>query len=578
MKNKAIAGLLYEIAELLTLNNESIFRIRAYERAAQTLDTMAESVDVVAREGRLRDIAGIGESIAEKIEEYLASGKIAYHEELAARFPQGLLEMMAVPGVGPKKARALFDRLHISSVPELEAAAGAGKIRTLAGFGKKSEDNILKSIATQKQSAGRMLLSEALALSKEIMAQCSGIAGVSRMDAAGSLRRYRETIGDVDILCAATESGRKKAIERFTSLAGVERVLAAGPEKSSVVFEGGVQADMRVIEPASYGAALQYFTGSKAHNVTLRTLAKRKGFTINEYGIFRIGEKAPVAAKTEEEVYAALGLDWIAPELREDTGEIEAAATGALPRLVELKDIKGDVHVHSTYSDGKNSIEEMAAEAQRRGYEWIIITDHSQSLKIARGLSVETMRKKLKEIERLNARYTDFRILCGTEIDILSHGNLDYPRSVLEELDFVLASIHTGFKQDEETITGRVTKALENKFTHCLGHPTGRLIGKRPAYALNMERVLDTARRAGKMIEINSFPERLDLADVYCRKAKELRVKLAIGTDAHTTGHLGFMELGISVARRGWLEKNDIINTLSYKELMEYLKKRREHL
>lgn len=574
MRNKEVAEALYEIGELLSLSGESVFRIRAYERAAQVIETLSEAIEDVAREDKLKDEPGIGESIAEKIKEYLDTGKIPYLEDLKKKFPQGLIEMMSVPGLGPKKAKLIFDNLKISDITELEKAAQGGQIRSLPGFGKKTEDSILKGINFKKTSAGRILLSEALPMAREIIAQLSKNKNVLRIDPAGSLRRYRETIGDIDILCAVDKDNWDSVIKDFTNLPEVERVLASGETKVSIVTKRGIQVDLRVIEPESYGAALQYFTGSKEHNVELRTLARRKGLTINEYGIFEIEKKEkPLAAKTEEEVYAAMGLAWIPPEMRENRGEIDAAAKNKIPKLLELKDIKGDVHVHSHYSDGHNSIEEMAEAAMRLGYEWIIITDHSQSLKIAHGLSVDTLRKKIKEIEKFNSAHKNFKVLCGVEIDILEHGNLDYPKSVLEDLDFVIASIHTGFKQPEEKITARIIRALENPFTNSIAHPTGRLLNARGPYAVNMEKVLKSARDNNKMLEINAFPERLDLNDINCRHAKEMGIKLAIGTDAHLVNHLSFMELGVAVARRAWLEKVDVINTMSYNELTSYLQK-----
>jgi DNA polymerase (family X) len=574
LKNKELSGLFTEIAELLELDNENIFKIRAYLRASQIIASLPDPVEELAAKGKLEEIPGIGKGIAEKINEFLADGKIIYLEELKKKFPQGLLDIMSVPGMGPKKARALFDKLKINGLGALEKAAGAGKIRALPGFGAKTEENILKGITQKKQYGGRILLNEALGISRELTAELKKNKDVIQASHAGSLRRYKETIGDIDLLCSVKPGAEETVIEYFTKLPAVTRVLAKGGTKASVVNDSGIQVDLRVVENESFGAALQYFTGSKEHNVALRGFARDKGLTINEYGVYKLSnKKKALAGKTEEDVYASLGLPYIEPTLREDRGEIDAALKGKLPKVVRLKDIKGDTHVHSKYSDGSDTIAELADRARAAGLEWIVVTDHSQSLKIARGLDLRTLRKKIGEIKKLNSKLSGFRIFCGTEADILGDGSIDYPDDVLEELDFVIASIHSGFKQSEEQITSRILSALENKHVDCIGHLTGRLLNEREPYAVNIEKVLEAARKHGKLLEINANPERLDLYDIYCRKAKEMGIKLVIGTDSHSAAQFAHMELGVAVAQRGWLEKQDVANTLAADEFLANLSK-----
>ncbi|MHB9154766.1 MAG: DNA polymerase/3'-5' exonuclease PolX, partial [Endomicrobiales bacterium] len=491
MKNKELAKIFLEISELLSLKNESLFRIKAYERASQAIESLPEPIEEVVEKGGLRKIRGIGTSIADKIKEYLEKGKVSYLEELRRDFPRGLLDIMTVPGMGPRKAQHLYNELHVTNISELEKAARQGKIRELRGFGKKTEENILKGIALKVRSKGRILLLEAMLISREIISALRASKSIRQISPAGSLRRYRETVGDVDILCTVDKGRETQVIEQFTQLPLVRRVLAAGSTKATVITTSDVQVDVRVLDQSSYGAGLLYFTGSKEHNIVLRGMAREKGLTISEYGVFRIGKKErPIAGKTEEEVYAMLGLPYIPAPLRENRGEIEAAREGTLPKLVQRKDIRGDIHVHSRYSDGSNTLEEMAQKARSMGYEWIVSTDHSQSLKIAHGLSVATLKEKLAEIRRFNRKSKDLQILCGVELDIMPDGSLDYPETILKELDFVLASVHSAFKQPEKQITSRIVRALQNPLVTCIGHPTGRLLNKREPYAVNVEKVL----------------------------------------------------------------------------------------
>jgi len=572
MKNKETAEALYQISELLTLKNENVFKIRAYERASEIVSALPEPIEDIDSQNALTDISGIGQGIAEKISEYLKTGTIPYLEDLKKCFPDGLFEIMKLQGMGPKKAKALFDKLKVKDLASLKKAAEDGKVRVIEGFGKKSEENILKSLALREKFAGRVLLNEAIAVSKEVIGNLSKLNYIKQISPAGSLRRFRETIGDIDILCTVHKGKEKEVVEYFTKLPFVSRVTASGPTKGSIITSSGIQVDLRVVNELQYGSALQYFTGSKEHNIAIRGLARDMGLTVNEYGVFKVGkENKPIASITEEDVYKSLKLDYIPPELRENRGEIEAAKNGKLPKLIELSQIKGDTHCHSKYSDGSDSLEDIVLKAQERGYEWIVSTDHSRSLKVARGLEIPVLKKKIKEIERINSKLSGFRLLCGTEVDILSDGSIDYPDDILKELDFVIASVHTGFTQNESQITSRVIKALENPYVHCIGHLTGRLLNSREPYAIDVDKVIAAAKQHNKFLELNAFPDRLDLNDVYCKKAKDIGVKIAIGTDSHSVEHLGYMELGVSTAKRGWLEKNDIINTLSYDKLKKLL-------
>lgn len=573
MKNKEVAQLLYEIAELLSLLEENPFRIRAYERAAQTIEALPQPIEELATKDELQKIPGIGEGIAEKITEYLSTGSLKYAEDLKKKIPEGLLEIISIPGMGPKKAKVIYEKLGVANIQELEKAARTHQLASLPGFGTKSEENILRGIDLKRQGSGRVLLFTALMTAKSIIENLSKLPQVKQIASAGSLRRGKETVRDIDILCTATQT--KPVMDTFVNMEQVQEKLAQGETKSTVILEGGIQCDLRVVEPRSFGAALLYFTGSKEHNISLRTLANRKGYTINEYGLFRLKrEDKPIAGATETEVYEKLGLSFIPPELRENRGEIETALKGRIPNLVEEKDIFGDLHVHSKYSDGNATIEQIAQKAKTKGWEWVVIADHSQSLKIANGTPVKEVYKKIEEIRKYNAKSRNFRVLCGMEVDIRNDGSLDYSDELLKELDFVIAAIHTGFKQSEKQITERITVAMENKYVHMLAHPTGRLLGKREPYGVNMGKVLQAARKTHTAVEINAFPERLDLYDIYCKTAKEMGVLLGIGTDAHNLEQLVYINLGVTVSRRGWLEKKNLLNTLGADELLEKIKKK----
>ncbi|MCX7956568.1 MAG: DNA polymerase/3'-5' exonuclease PolX [Endomicrobia bacterium] len=576
MRNKEIAEQLYLIAQLLSLTDENPFKIRAYEKAAQVIESLPEPIEDIAQDfNKLSNIPGVGKSIAEKILEYLTNNKIQRLEEIKSKFPEGIVEMLKIPGLGPKRVRMLYEKLGIDSVDLLKEHAKKGLIRSLPGFGDKVEKNIIEGIDMLFVHDKRILLYDAMKIVDKIILELKKLKDIIKINSCGSLRRKKETIGDLDVLCSVKRSKEKNVVEKFCRLPVVKKVQVCGDTKGSIITYENIQVDLRVVPDEVYGAALQYFTGSKQHNIHLREIANKKGLTLSEYGVFNINKKdKPLYGKTEQEVYSAIGLIYIEPELREDRGEIEAAIEGKLPKLVELKDIKGDTHIHSNYSDGSNTIEEIAMYAEKFGYEWIIICDHSQSLKVASGLDIKTLYKKMDEIRKISNKYK-VRLLCGQEVDILSDGRLDYPDEILKELDFVIAAIHTGFKQSEEQITERIIKAMDNKYVHSISHPTGRLLNKRPPYRLGITKVVDYAAKSEVMLEINAFPERLDLDDINAKFAKTQGVTISIGTDSHHVSQMEYMELGVYVARRGWLEKRDIVNTLSYDELIKFLRKRR---
>ena len=473
---------------------------------------------------------------------------------------------MDIPGMGPKTLSMIHKEKGINSLSQLEKAVEDGSLIGLPGIGEKKVENIKRGIQLLKQSKGRMNLGIAFPIAKRIVETLREKAGSRKIEWAGSLRRMRENIGDIDIL--ATGPNKEKIIHTFTHLPEVKEVLASGETKASAIVEGGIQIDLRVVEEDSYGAALQYFTGSKGHNIHLRGIAKTKGIKINEYGVFR-GEKK-IGGKEEEDVYRVLGMDWIEPELREDRGEIEAAEEARLPKLVKEPDIKGDLHVHSNWSDGTSPIEEIVRAAQKRGYQYVAICDHSKSLKITHGLDESRLAKQIEEIDRINEKLKDFQILKGTEVDILNDGRLDLSEKVLEKLDLVVAAVHSGFKQEKEKMTKRIVRALENPLVHILAHPSGRLLGARDPYEVEIDEVMEAAKRYGKALEINAYFERLDLDDIHCRKAKEMGIRVAIGTDAHHLDQMWMISLGVAVARRGWLETTNILNTLPLKGILKW--------
>jgi len=569
MENLEFARILREIAELLEIKNENPFKVRAYYRAAQVIEGLSESINTIAERGELRKIPGVGESIAEKIEELLKTGRLKYLEELKKEVPEGLLSLLEIQDIGPKTALLLYKELGINSMEKLEKALAEHRLRDLPGMGEKTEENIRRGIELLKETGTRMLLGTALPVAEEIISELKKNSPVEKIEATGSLRRFRETVGDIDILVVSKNS--EKVMDVFTGLAMVREVLAKGPTRSSVLTTYGIQVDLRVVKPDQFGAALHYFTGSKNHNIAIRELGVKKGLKINEYGIFR--GKKKIGGEEEIDVFKSVGLPYIPPELRENRGEIEAAKEGRLPVLVECADIKGDLHIHSKYSDGENTIEEIVRKAKQMGYEYVGIVDHSRSMRFAGGLSISDLKKKINEIRRLNEKIKDITILAGAEVDIKVDGSLDYPDEILKELDIVIAAIHSGFKMDQEKMTERIIKGIENEYVHILAHPTGRLIGKRDPYRVDVERLIMAAAKRGIMLEINAYPERLDLPDIYCRRAKDEGIIMVISTDAHHLDQMRFMKFGVGVARRGWLEKKNILNTFSLKELFKKLKR-----
>ncbi len=571
MKNKEVAQIFREIAEILEIQGENPFRIRAYLKAAQSVESLTRDIAEIAKGDELEKIPGIGKDLAEKVKEIVKTGKLKFYEQLKDEIPEGLTVLMSVPGLGPKTARLLYDKLNIKNIKDLEKAAHAHKISTLPGIKEKTEENILRGIVLIKQTKERMPLAQALSIAEEFIQPLKKLKEVRQIEPAGSLRRRKETVRDIDIL--VTSSKPEKIMHVFTGLSQIKRVLALGPTKSSVLTKDGIQVDVRVVKPKSFGAALLYFTGSKQHNIRLRQLAAKEGLKINEYGLFR--KNKWLAGKSEGDIFSFFKLPYIAPELREERGEIEAGLQGRLPKIIDLKDIKGDLHVHSKWSDGTSSIKDIARAAKEKAYSYIAICDHSQSIKIAGGLSVEELKKQINLIRKLNKKFKGFRVLAGSEVDIKSDGSLDYQDEILKELDIVVAAVHTGFKQSQEQLTKRIIKAMENKYVNVIAHPTGRLLGQREPYALDMEKVLQKAEETNTFMEINSFPDRLDLTDINCRRAKELGVKMAISTDAHRLEQLDYMYLGVTVSRRGWLEKRDIANTLPLEKLLKALKRKR---
>jgi len=569
MKNLEIAQIFRDIASILEIKGENVFRRRAYERAAQNIEGLSHDIEDFARQGKLQEIPGIGSDLAGKIDEFIKTGRVKAYEDLKKSIPEGLLDLLNIPSIGPKTAKLLYEKLKIKNVADLEKAIQKNRLKGIFGIKEKTVENILKGIGIVKRGKERMTLAQAALAAEEFVKPLEKLPDVKRLSTAGSLRRQKETVRDIDILVVSDKP--IKIMDAFANAPSVRDVLAEGETKASVRTKDDVQVDCRVVENKSFGAALLYFTGSKNFNIKLRQMAIKKGLKINEYGVFK--KDKFVAGRNEEEIFKLLGMQYIEPEMREDTGEIELAKKSKLPQLIEPKDIKGDLHVHSKYSDGSNSIEEMADACRKKGYSYVAITDHSQSLKIAHGLNASDLRKKKAEIDRLNKKLKGFRILFGTEVDIDSNGKIDYKDAVLKEFDVVVAAIHTGFKQSKEQLTRRIMKACANKYVHIIAHPTGRLWGTREAYDIDLDKILKTAKETNTHLEINSFPQRLDLNDLHCRQAKDMGVKLAISTDSHTTDQLEAIKFGISVARRGWLSKSDVINTLPLEKLLKELKK-----
>jgi len=571
VKNKEIAKILYDMGELLELKGENRFKIIAYGKASRAIESMKEDIELLCKEKRLDSVPGVGKAIARKVEEYLRTGKLQAYEELVAQTPQGLAELLNVSGLGPKTISLLHENLNVSNLDDLEKAAREHRIRRLPRMGPTSEKNILKSIERYKKRSTRIPLGLAEPVVEEIVGYLQGIEGLEHITPAGSYRRGKETIGDIDILATSTRPG--DVVAAFVRMPMVEEVLGKGPTKASIIVKETIQVDLRIVEHRSYGTVLQYFTGSKDHNVKLRQIALGQGYSLSEYSLKRMRDGVDLFFDREEDIYKILGMEYVPPELREDTGEIEAALKGKLPQLVELSDIKGDLHVHSTWSDGRGSVEEMAGAARALGYEYIALSDHSPAVGIAGGLSPEQLDEKIEAISTFNEGLKGLTVLVGTEVDIRADGELDYPDDLLAKCDVVVASVHMAQQQKERTITGRLITAIENRNVDIIAHPTGRIIGERDPYEVDMQAVLAAAAKAGTAMEINAYPSRLDLNDVWSKTAKDMGVKLAINTDAHEVSQLRVMLYGVKVARRGWLEKKDVLNTLSLQELRAVLKK-----
>lgn len=570
MRNFEVAFIFNDIADILEIKGENFFKIRAYRKAAHTIENLPIEIEEVAKKSRLQEIDGIGKALEEKIHEILSTGTCRYYEELKRDFPRGLVEMLKIPGLGAKKIKVIYENLGITSIEELEKAAKAHKLRNLPGMGVKTEQSILKGIQTLKGHGERVLLAIALPVANRVVEILSSMNEVSHISIAGSLRRKKEMVKDIDILVATEKPDI--VVKDFLKLPMISEVKAEGPTKVSVMLNMGIQMDLRLVKPQEFHSALQHFTGSKEHNTKLRSLALKMGYKLNEYGFFEKDGEGVFRPKSEEELYAKLGMPYIIPELREDRGEIEAALKDDLPEVVKLENIRGDLHVHSNFSDGVSSIEAMAKKAKSLGYEYIAITDHSKSLKIARGLDEGRLREQIEKIKEINARNEGIRILTGIEVDILTDGSLDFDDEILKELDVVIASVHSGFKQDQKTLTSRIVNACHNPYVNIIAHPTGRLLGRRGPYDVDMDKVLEAAAKTGTVLEINASPDRLDLNDVYVKRAMEMGIKIAINTDAHSPEAFTDMIYGVWVARRGWLTADNIINTFPLEKLLKFLK------
>ncbi len=558
--NEDIARAFDETADILEIEEENPFRVRAYRNAARTLRSLGEqAADMVARSADLDALPGIGEDLAAQIVEMVSSGHLSRLDSLRPSAPQLALALTHLHGLGPKRAVRLCRDLtpKPKTLQDVLAACREGRVRSLSGFGARSERMLMERLAADLQRPTRYKLASVEAYANAVLANLRGLAGVEKIEAAGSYRRRRETVGDLDFVVASRAGA--KVVERFTAMPEAAKILAAGPTRASLVLKSGVQVDLRVVAPESFGAALLYFTGAKAHNIALRRMAQERGLKINEYGVYRGAQS--IAGDTEASVYAALGLAYIEPELREASGEIEAAARGELPELVRLADVRGDLHAHTNASDGLNTLEEMARAARQRGLAYLAITDHSRRLTIAHGLDAERLRRQGEAIDALNAEMHGFCLLKGVEVDILRDGTLDLPDDALKRLDLVVAAIHSDFALPRDEQTGRILRALDNPYVTILAHPTGRLLLERDPYDVDMPRVMRAARERGCILEINAHPDRLDLSDAHCRMAKNEGVKLSLGTDAHRVGDLSNLAYGVDCARRGWLEAGDIVNT-----------------
>ncbi|WP_457600149.1 DNA polymerase/3'-5' exonuclease PolX [Hydrogenivirga sp.] len=574
-KNKELAEIFEKIADILEFLGDNIYRVNSYRRAANLISELPEDIEELQKRGKLSELPGIGSSTVMKIEEYLRTGTVKKYEDLRKRVPEDLLELMDVPGIGPKTLKVAYEKLGVRSKEDFLRALKDGSLAKLPGFGPKKVEKILKGIELWESVQERIPLTQAYPMAQDVVEYMKEEKSIKEVSVAGSVRRMKETIGDIDVLVAADRKDWHRIHEHFVRYSEVDKILAKGETKSSVVLRNGRQVDLRTVEPKSWGAALQYFTGSKEHNVRVRDIAKDKGLKVNEYGVFKADTDERLGGETEEEVYELVGMQWVPPEIRENWGEIELALERKLPKLVEFEDIKGDFHMHTNWSDGINPLEEVVEAAYRLGYEYIVIGDHSQSARVANGLTPERYEKQWKLIDKLNEVYNPkgFYILKGCEVDILPDGSLDLPDELLEGFDFVVASIHSRFNQDN---TYRILKAMESPYVNLIGHPTGKAYGQREGYPLDMEKVMEVAKETGTALEINTF--RIDLSPENIRKCVEKGVMMAVVTDAHSVAHLPYMKVGVGIARRGWAPPELILNTRNIKGIREFVENKRRKL
>ncbi|HUJ95284.1 MAG TPA: DNA polymerase/3'-5' exonuclease PolX [Terriglobales bacterium] len=577
MDNKAIAGILYETADLLEIDGQDSFRIRSYRNAAEAIEALPQQIsELIGEPKRVLEIPGIGKGMLANLQEIFKEGRLTAHADLLKKYHPSMLELLKIQGLGPKTIALIWSAHKISDLAGVEKLAREGKIRELPRMGEKQEQKLLKAIEDYRRIAGRFLLDAAEREAEKIADHLRSFPGVENVTPAGSLRRGRETVGDLDLLvtgkACCDDAEREKLIEHIINLPGLMEIIARGDNKVSFRLRGGMQVDVRLLPPQSFGAAMQYFTGSKAHNVALRQRALKMGYTLSEYSLAKLDTEKPVAGKTEEEIYAKLKLDYIPPELRENLGEIDAAAEHTLPALITQADLQGDVHMHTVETDGRNTIEEMAEAAREHGYKYMAITDHSKNLAFANGLDDKRAVEHIQRIRKANDQIEGITILAGIEVDILADGTLDLSDSVLEQMDIVIASVHSHFNQSSAEMTDRLLKAVENPNTSLIGHPTGRLLLRRDAYAIDLDAILNAAAQKKVAMELNAYPDRLDLCDRHLRRAKELGVKIVINTDSHHTSHLDKIRYGVLQARRAWLTKSDVLNTLPTQKFAKAMK------
>jgi DNA polymerase (family 10) len=577
MDKKQVSAILEEIATLLELKGENFFKSRAYERGGRTILSLSQDISELVESGEIRKIEGIGSALADKITELVTTGKLEYYEKLKGSIPPGLVEMTAIPGFGPKKIKKVYDELGIKTIAELEKACKEDRLKDLEGFGKTTQDNILQGIEFLRKHKERHLFHHALTAAQPLLESVKNHPKVIRAELAGSLRRKKETIKDIDIVASAEDKDVEEIMKFFSTQPGVKKVTGKGPTKCSVVLEKGINADLRILPDDKFAFILHHFTGSAEHNTAMRSLAKKMGMKVSEYGLFK-NEDELIPCKDEREIFTALGLSYIPPELREDNGEIEAAAENKIPKMVGLSDIKGILHCHSTWSDGANTLEEMALATKKMGYQYFGVCDHSEIVVYARGMTPEQVKKQHAEIVELNKKFTDFKILRGTECDIINDGSLDYPDEVLATFDFVVASVHTNLHMSGDDAMNRIIKAIQNPYVDILGHPTGRLLSGRDGLPLDMYKIIDAAAEYDVVIELNASPHRFDIDWRFCKYAKEKGVLISINPDAHSIEGLNDIEYGIGIAHKGWLEPDNIFNALSLAEVEKFFKRKRAKL